>query len=372
MGRRSSDVETLPRYVSGFKDRHGKRRYVYRRTGQKAVYLKEHPGTPKHPSAEYKTLLAGLQPANDAKRATPGTVDELVQRFYASAAFNSAGEDKRRANRCLLDAFCRDHGSKRITTLKFQHVEAILLAKSQKRVDPETGRELGGKTAAFNLRKQLKRLFDYAVKLEIIPSNPVQHAAKIKVPKGGFHTWTEEEIAQYQDKHLLGTKARLALEIMLWTLQRRGDATQFGPPNIRGGRINYQQGKTGKDLWLPVPPQLREAIDAMPAVGVKTFLVTEFGKPFSKAGFGNKMREWCDEAGLPQCTAHGLRKATARRLAELGISQQGIKASGGWSNDAEVRVYTDEADQARMAEDAMTRLSVSELSNRENKVRQSD
>jgi integrase len=158
----------------------------------------------------------------------------------------------------------------------------------------------------------------------------------------------------------------------LWTLQRRGDVSRFGPANIRGGKINYEQSKTGKALWLPVPVQLREAIDAMPAIGVKTFLVTEFGKPFTKAGFGNKMREWCDQAGLPQCSAHGLRKATARRLAELGISQQGIKASGGWSGDDEVRTYTADADQARMAEDAMNRLAAADLSNRGAKVRQTD
>ena len=43
-------------------------------------------------------------------------------------------------------------------------------------------------------------------------------------------------------------------------------------------------------------------------IGVKTFLVTEYGKPFTPAGFGNWFRQRCDEAGLPQCSAHGLRK----------------------------------------------------------------
>ncbi|MEH3105069.1 MAG: tyrosine-type recombinase/integrase [Sphingomonas phyllosphaerae] len=122
-------------------------------------------------------------------------------------------------------------------------------------------------------------------------------------------------------------------------------------------------GKTGTDLWLPVAPQLLEAIAAMQRVGLKTILVTDYGKPFSKAGFGNKMREWCDEAALPQCTAHGLRKAMARRLAESGESQQSIKSVGGWKADAEVTTYTAGVDQRRLASAAIGRLSNPDLAN---------
>lgn len=193
----------------------------------------------------------------------------------------------------------------------------------------------------------------------------VEDADKIKVPKtGGFHTWSEDEIAQYQARHPLGTRARLALEIILWTGQRRSDARLFGPDHMKRGKINYRQGKTGKDLWLPAAPQLRQAIDAMQRVGLKTYLVTEYGKPFGKAGFGNKMREWCDEAGLPHCSAHGLRKAIARRMAEGGATQQQIKAVGGWSGDAEVAIYTAAADQERMADVSIDRLSQQDLANR--------
>lgn len=185
---------------------------------------------------------------------------------------------------------------------------------------------VGGPVAALNLRKQLRCLFAYAKKLEWIVANPVDDAEKVKAPKtAGYHSWTDDEITQYQAKHPLGTKARLALEIILWTGQRRGDVRLFGPEHLKNGQVNYRQGKTGTDLWLPAAPQMLEAITAMPSVGIKTFLVTDFDEPFSKAGFGNKMREWCDQAGLPHCTAHGLRKAIARRLAEDEASQQAIK-----------------------------------------------
>lgn len=70
-----------------------------------------------------------------------------------------------------------------------------------------------------------------------------------------------------------------------------------------------------------------------------TVLLTENGKPFTANGFGNKMREWCDQAELPDCTSHGLRKAQVRRLAEAGKSNAEIKAVTGHTTDSEVTRY---------------------------------
>ena len=61
--------------------------------------------------------------------------------------------------------------------------------------------------------------------------------------------------------------------------------------------------------------------------GVKTFLVTHFGKAYTAPGFGNWFREMCNAADCLDVSAHGLRKATARRLAEIGCSANQIAAS---------------------------------------------
>lgn len=199
--------------------------------------------------------------------------------------------------------------------------------------------------------------------------NPAAQSDRVKIAPGqrskGFHTWTEEEIAQFRAHHALGTKPRLAMELMLWTDQRRGDAIWMGRQHIRDGRLHFTQGKTGRDLGLPVAPQLLEAIVAMPASakGHLCFLVTEYGKPFSDAGFGNWFRDKCDDACLPQCSAHGLRKATMRRMSELGMSNQSMKSVSGHSTDQEVARYTRAADQQRMADAAIGSLSRWEMSN---------
>lgn len=341
----------LPKYVTAFYDRHSKERFRYRK-GPVSRYLRGPFNSPEF-KEDLKTAKAG-GPTLRLDRNVPGTVNDLVSRYYASATFQKAGETRQKVVRGIIEGFRGEFGNDRVAGFDFDHIEAILLAKSAKR--REGKRIIGGPVAANNLHKQLKRLFKYAVKLKLIPTNPAELAEGIAAPKGGRHPWSEEQIAAYRKRHPLGTKARLAMEIFLWTGLRLADGARFGRAHIKGGQVRYVQAKTGKELVLPAAPQLLAAIDAMPAVGLTTFLVTDYGKPFSPDGLGNKMREWCDQAGLPQCTAHGLRKALARRSADLGATQQQLKAVGTWSNDAEVATYVAGADQAKLAENALARV----------------
>lgn len=353
-------------HVSSFIDRHGKERWRWRKTGFPDYYFRNPPGTKAY-QAELAACEAGEPIRAGSGRCIPGSISDLCARYYGSADFNSGGPDDQRRRRLLIESFRGEFGEEMVADFTFEHIEAILLARSKKRL--VGARLVGGKVAALNLRKQLRRLFAHARRLQWITANPVEEADKIKVPQtGGYHTWTEAEIAQYQARHPLGTKARLALEIFLWTAQRRGDASTFGRQHIRGGQIVFRPSKTGRELTQPAARQLLEAIAAMPVTGTETFLVTDYGRPFTRAGLGNKMREWCDQAGLRHCSAHGLRKAVARRLAEADEAQQSIKAVGGWKGDAEVATYTAAADQARLAAGALTRLSERHLANRESRL----
>jgi integrase len=343
--------------VSAFNDRHGKRRYYYERTGEKKVYLKEHPGTPKHPSAEYKALLTGQRAANDVKPVEARTIRDLVNRYYSTPKYLSPGAVTQEKVRARLEDFCASYGKLKVAGLKFNHVETILAKKAQVGRNA-AGKKVGGPNAAKSLEKDLVRILDLAVKLEWIPTNPARLAEGVKVPKtNGFHTWTEEEIEQYQSHYPLGTMGRLAIEIILWTLLRRGDASQFGPKHRKGGMIHVWNEKTKKWSWLPEPPQLTAAIEAMTVVGTNVYLLSESGPFASPASFGMWFRRRCDEAGLPHCSAHGLRKATARRAAELGGTQQELKAAGNWSQDKDVAIYTAAADQKRLAKGVMTRVA---------------
>ncbi|MEN2786565.1 tyrosine-type recombinase/integrase [Sphingomonas qilianensis] len=211
-------------------------------------------------------------------------------------------------------------------------------------------------------------MFAFAVKARMRADNPVESSDRIKVAAGekstGYHAWSEAEIAQYRAFHALGTRPRLALEILLWSGQRRGDAYLFGDQHIVDCRIELKQKKGGKQLGLLIMPQLRAAIEAMPPrlPEATAFLLTDWGRPYTSAGFGNWFRECCDDAGLPHCTAHGLRKAIMRRAAELELGNQSLKSISGHTEDAEVALYTASASQRRLADSALKQISEWEVS----------
>jgi integrase len=198
----------------------------------------------------------------------------------------------------------------------------------------------------------IRTLMKYAVEIGLREDNP---AAGVKLPDlktDGYHDWTEAEIEQFEEYHGSGTRARLALALLLYTGQRRGDVIRLGRQHIRDGFIHVRQQKTGIKLALPIHATLEAIIAETPADHL-TLLTTQTGKSFSAAGFGNWFRDRCDEAGLAHCSAHGLRKAAARRLAEAGCTMHEIAAITGHASLSEVQRYTKAVDQKRLATSAM-------------------
>jgi hypothetical protein len=97
----------------------------------------------------------------------------------------------------------------------------------------------------------------------------------------------------------------------------------FGRQHVKDGWLHFAQfenrNRKPVTLDLHILPQFQKAIDEGPC-GNLTFLVNEYGKPFTLAGFGNRMRKWCGTAGRMECSAHGLRKAGACVAAENGAT----------------------------------------------------
>ena len=68
------------------------------------------------------------------------------------------------------------------------------------------------------------------------------------------------------------------------------------------------------------------------------------------------MRQWCDQAGLPHCTAHGLRKAGAVIAAHNGATPHQLMSIFGWQTLKEAERYTKAVEQKRIASGAMQLL----------------
>jgi integrase len=330
-------------------DRHGKARFYFRRAGFKPVAL---PGLPWSPEfmAAYEQALAGQPVEIGSKRTKPGTVRALAVSYYNSLAFRSMKPITQSVYRNIIDRFCREtdtlgtpYGDLSASGLQRQHVIKLMASRAEK---PDS---------ANGLRKVLRAMMQHAVEIGLRQDDPTRDVKAIRVKSDGYHSWSDEEIAQFERHHEIGSRPRLALALLLYTGQRRSDVIRMGRQHMRDGVIQVRQQKTGAALSIPVHATLFAIVNDTPTEHL-TFLTTKLGQPFTAAGFGNWFREQCNAASLPHCSAHGLRKAAARRLAEAGCTEHEIAAITGHASLREITRYTKAADQRLLAVSAMRKM----------------
>jgi integrase len=146
---------------------------------------------------------------------------------------------------------------------------------------------LSAATTANNRRKYLSAMFGWACEQDppLLKSNPARDVRRIKYASSGFHAWTTDEVKQFEERHAIGTKARLALALLLFTGTRRQDMVTLGRQHVRDGwlkftprKTRYKRDRVSEKPWLPC---LAEIVAQSPC-GDLTFLVTEYGKPFTE------------------------------------------------------------------------------------------
>jgi integrase len=342
------------RYVTTDRDRHGNLRYYFRRAGKPKIRLHGLPGSEEF-LADYKVALADNN-ASGAK--SEKSFEWLCHRYYKSAHFRALEEYTQRRKRTVLNEICnmlgesgRRLGVAPYASLKKVHVRKL---RDMKADTPE----------AANFRvKQIAALFGWAIKNDLATNNPAEKIEKLGGGSEGYYTWTDQDVEVFENYWPVGSRPRLAMAIMLYLGVRRSDAVLIGTKHeSRAGlSVTFAQFKGRKKgvklLTLPILPPLRSILDAS-ALGRETWLETSLGKSYSSNGFGNSFKDWCVEAGLPQCNCHGLRKIGAVRAAEAGASEHELMAMFGWDDADMARVYTRKAAQKKLAASGAAKLMI--------------
>jgi integrase len=360
----------LLKYVNGFRDRHGKLRHYFRRPGCKSAPLPGSPGSTEFMAAYQAALSNEPLPVQlRAPSSTTGTVADLVAAYLdcslgSTSPFKTLAAETQRTRRNILENFREAHGDKRVYRTETNGRRVMLLTRehTQRIVNEKAGTPFGQR----NLLNTLRAVFKWAVAEGRVPDDPTLGVTRQRIKSTGYRTWSESDIEKYRCTHPLGTMPRVAIELLLGTAARRSDVVKLGPQHVQNGIIVFEQGKTkGSEeaaVSILLHPDLRAAIAAIPPSTIvplapPTFLTTAYSKPFTVAGFGNWFRKCCNEAGLPNgVSAHGLRKAAARRLADIGCSAHEIAAITGHATLGEVQRYTRAADRKRLAQQAMKKL----------------
>jgi integrase len=339
------------------KDRHGTWRIYYRAKGRPKTRLRGTPWTPEF-MAELDAAKGAVAPSKRHGIAT-GTWRWLCVKYFDECTdFKRLDPRTQYVRRGILETTF-DEPIKRGAPKCFRDMPLTLLTPDA--VEVLRDRKLATPEAANNRVKAMRQVFKWGMKKKYsdgkpyAPSNPAREVSFFKSGSTGYHTWTPEEVQKFEARHAIGTKARLALALLMFTGQRRADITRFGRQHARNGKFTFTQHKgrnrNPKQLTLPILPALQRIIDASPC-GDLTYLVNDYGRAFTDAGFGNWFADRCKEAKIPG-RAHGLRKAGATIAAENGASSRQLMAIFGWSTLKMPELYTRSADQKKLADSAM-------------------
>lgn len=375
------DVLVNLRYVYRDEDRHfNERFYFWRGKGYRKIRIRQRPGTDDFrkaydAAAALDTLIAAPgspapaegAPATEgssvASLPRQGTYRWLCSRYMAECAeYLQLGDRTRHVRKQILE-HTWDEPIKPGATRKFADMPldrfdlaAVYVLRDRKATLKE---------AANSRVKALRQVLAWATQpnVALMKSNFARDVPYFKGKGEGFHTWTIEEVRQFAKRHPLGTKAHLALGLLLFTGVRRSDVIKLGRQMKRDGWLHFSEFK-GRELLLkvrqlPVLPVLDRIIDAS-NLGNMTFLVTEFDRPFSPDGFGNWFRDRCVEAGVPG-RAHGLRKAGATIAAENGATEHMLMSIYGWESPKQAALYTKKARRKKLAQAGMQYLDLGDL-----------
>jgi integrase len=375
-GSAGTIMETTLPYLERDEDRHGNPRIYVRRNG-KRIRIREAQGTPAFAKAYTEAVDKLGEPKSKRAAATAlpthpkGSLGWLGAEYFKSKGedgFLRLAEDSQRARRnCLEECFqipLSDEDSEPMGNCPLKYLSAQKIRRIIEAVD--------GAGARANRRKHLSKLCAWGVDENQLPSNPVRDVkAGKQIKGGGFYTWVIPDVRQFLEHHngqsLKARKSRLAVGLLLFSGARRQDMVTLGKQHTRTGDwIQYVPKKTlykrRTVVQKPLLPILKQIIADSPC-GKMTFLETAHGKPFTPAGFGNWFRDRCDEAGLPHCTAHGLKKAGATIAAENGATTRQLMAMFDWETPSMAEVYTRSAEQKRLAGEAMFLISLDRSGN---------
>jgi integrase len=322
------------KYIHEYRDAKGRLRRYVRRRGLPQVALPGLPGSPEFMAA-YSAAIAGAAVPVGRGFGT-GSLGKLIEAYYRSIEFANLAPSSQATYRKILSPHVERDGHR---------LAADLPNVVARRIIQEIGATRPG--MANLTRAILAAVFEFAIATNVRPDNPFKRVPTYNLKTR--HTWTDEDLASYEARWPLGTRERLAYTVLLYTAQRVSDAVRLK----RGPVLTLTQQKTGADLTLPVHPALARAIKAGPSRGI--YIIGDAnGRPIAAQTLTKLISTAARGAGLSRkCVAHGLRKASMRRLSEHSATTKGIAAISGHTTLKEVERYTAKASQTKLAAAAM-------------------
>ena len=224
----------------------GGREYFYFQRGRGSASPGPRLKLPKGPHdaefwATYKSYLGSEPPS-------ARTFDALIVAYKVSPEFTKRAEATQRDYSRYLDTISTAWGKLHVAACRPKHVIHLRDNWAETPV------------AANHLLSVLKTLINWGIPREFSDTNPCIHVPKLETsPEGArpWPVWAYKLIEEYAREDM-----QRAVLLARYTGQRQADVLRMAPSDIEDGGINVMQQKTGKELWVPLHPNLRGALKA--------------------------------------------------------------------------------------------------------------
>jgi len=303
------------------------------------------PGTEAF-TVEYARAIETLKgPVSSGHR--KGTVHALATAFLASDTVKRLSAVQQERYRKRVERFAAAHGPRNIELFDATYIRAAMA-------------EIASPHERTLWRQALSTMCRWGAEQHppLISRNPFLDVPRVKLAESKPHRrWMPEHMVTFRAVHASGTIERRAFEFLVSTLARgRSDVSRMTRHNVQNGMVSFIAKKNSVVMdGLPMSPQLKAEIDAVPATELIFFRGRD-GKPMTDDAFGKMFKRACNAAGLDDdLTPHGLRHAGACEAAERGESPITIqKLLGDDSIDAAMG-YWQQAEGVRMRREAHLR-----------------
>jgi integrase len=309
--------------------------YYDRRTGERL------PDDEKARRARMLEIARGEATAR--KRPGYGTIAELIATFRGRPEYLRLAANSRRAYGRLLDSLMEDVGTHQVSEIDR---EFVVVVRDSLAATPRT---------ADMMIAVLRRLLAYAVERPSqyrLAFNPAIGVKRIGV-NNPYQAWPDALVDAFRARAY--PELRLAMELGLGTGQRISDCAAMLWSQYDGRTVRLRQQKTKTPLVIPASRELIAALTDAPRRAA-VILTTRTGRPWRADHLRPELARVVRELGFPGYSFHGLRKRTGALLAEAGCTEREIMAVLGHKSAAMARLYTEAANQERLAAAAVTKL----------------
>lgn len=319
----------------------GNARFYFRPKGQKGVPLPDLPSDHPEWMAAYSALLAahdGRKPSPEVRHRT-GTIGAALRAYMASDHFLGLASSTRAVWRRMIEDIEARYGEGRLSDLLPRHIRQDLA-----RLPPHP---------ANNRLKVWRAVGRWCVDAGLIDSDPTRDVRKRATAETeGHKAWTRADVAAFRQYWPHESQQRLAFELMHRTCASIGDACKLGPGMVREGWLHYRRKKSGSEAacpfsvpgptWYEADEHLARCLAAAPKH--MTFITTRTGAARSHKGAAQWFSRACDAAGLPELSAHGIRKHRASVFKENGATPEQRMAVLGHETQSEAARYSKSAE----------------------------